>query len=360
MFPLEPIVDKSRRYIPVAKPSLTKREELAAANVIGSGWISSGPKVEEFEHEFAAAHNRKYGVACNSGGTALVLALRCLNVCSYSTVVCPTLSMVATANAIIQLGARPFFVESFPSDGNAPVHSYAAGMGRQGIVAPLYGNPIQADEGDYRPGYLVEDCAECHYAKGIGRVADLMTFSFYANKIITTGEGGMVLTSDANRADRLRSLRAHAFTKDCHFVHSEMAYSARMTDVQAAIGLIQHKRHREILGQRAEVAQRYTTWLESVPWIRLPERTPGSVWWVFPIVAETAGHAVDARARLAAQGIETRSYFVPLHRQEHLKRFAERDYPIADDLSQRGFYLPLYPDLRNDDIDLISKILRDI
>lgn len=358
MFHIEPIVNKSIRYIPVAKPSITRREIEAVTRTMQSDWISSGPAVEEFERSFAFAHNRKYGVACNSGGSALVLALRAMDVSDGEIVSCPTLTMVAVPNAILTAGGRPHFIDSRISDGNCDSGVFKSHFS---IRAHLYGQATDADVMPYHDA-TIEDCAECHYSSQIGDVGDLMTFSFYANKIITTGEGGMVLTNSKERGERLRAIRAHAFTPRYHFVHSELAYSMRMTDLQAAIGIVQHKRHRELLAQRSEIASRYTERLQSVPWITLPARFPGSVWWVMNLLADTPERCQKARQRLADEGIETRSYFVPMHRQDHLRPYVSNvaAFPIADQLADCGFYLPLYPDLKNADIDFICKVIESV
>lgn len=363
----DPVVNlAATRHLPVARPSLGPAEAAAARAAVIEGWISSGPRVEEFERQFAAAHGRQYGVACNSGTTALHLALAALGIGPGDQVLLPTLTMIAVANAVLYCGARPVLVESERESGNPdPLwlprvltpHTKAA------IVPHLYGMPaagfLQALRTRCPRLPVIEDCAEAHYAtlagRPVGSFGRLATFSFYANKIITTGEGGMVLTDDERLAQRLRSLRAHAFTPGDHFRHQSLAFGYRMTDVQAAIGLVQHGRHEELLRRRAEIAQRYIDRLRDLRWIGFPARVAGSVWWVFPILCPHEAARDAVRRALAERGIETRNYFRPLHRQAHLRKFATQHYPIADELARRGLYLPLWPGMSDEVVDYVCQ-----
>jgi perosamine synthetase len=363
----EPVSRAAPRYIPVARPSIGPAEKAAVAAALDSGWISSGPAVVRFEREFARAHGHYGGAACNSGTTALVLALRALGIGPGKIVACPTLTMVAVANAILDVGATPYFVDS-RSDGTgnfsqAPEKSSAIVMPHlYGRLASLDGMPAGIP--------IIEDCAEAHYARGIAgenKHVTLSTFSFYANKIITTGEGGMVTSDDYDLLERVQSLRAHAFTPGRHFVHREHAYSYRMTDMQASLGLSQHGRRDELLARRTAVAEKYFERLASLEHeqhaVVLPDHSSTAVWWVYPITLGPACRLTTDQVRneLARRGIETRSFFVPLHRQPHLVRFANTDtFPVADRLGLTGFYLGCYPDLTTEDIDYTADALKEI
>lgn len=369
-----PLNQHAPRVIPVANPRFDHNEERMVVDCLRRRWISQGKYVELFEQEFAEAHGKKYGVACNSGTTALHLALAALDTGPDDTVLCPTLTMVAVGNAIRYTGATPHFVDSWPEDGNPNfvLRDVAGTIHDAAIVSHLYGQPAKLP---YRPcsGPIIEDASEAHYSKGICDPKTWMTtFSFYANKIITCGEGGMVLTDEPDLAERLRSLRAHAFTPGRHFVHQELAFSYRMTDLQAAVGLAQHRRHDSILAQRHEIAHWYHEALAGMDWLEMPHRHTDAVWWVYPLVVgeDSRKNRDDIRNALAERGIESRSYFVPLHQQPHLARFGivKRDpammpstgYPVAERLSRDGFYLPLWPGMTREDVRYIADCLSAI
>ena len=290
----DPQVNKSaKKWIPVARPNVGKREVDAVVNCLERGQLAGGQSVEEFERQMAAAHNMRHGVACNSGTTAITLALRGLGIGQGDKVLIPTLTMVAVANAVLDVGAIPLFADSEESTGNPhgtwlEIH----GPAKAAIVPHLYG--VIAENFSYfashapYPLKVIEDWAESHFAKSFVLLgndrADAYTFSFYGNKIITTGEGGMVLTSKEVVADRLRSLRAHAFSKECHFQHTEHAFGYRMTEMQGALGLAQLSRAEEFLAARTEIAAWYYHELRRIQWLEFPTRPEGSVWWVFPLL----------------------------------------------------------------------------
>jgi perosamine synthetase len=376
---MEPVINRqAERFIPVAKPSIGPAEQGAVAEVMRSGWLSSGPKVEQFEQQFAAAHGKKYGISCNSGTTALQLALMACDV-GHQLVSCPTMTMIAVPNAILSAGGIPDFVDSEPWDGNIKLDDLDAmpHFPRAVVYVHTYGVPVEFQRPRSRP-FTIEDCAESHYARfadgsPIGSRGDFACFSFYANKIIATGEGGMVLTNDPAAAERLRGLRAHAFTAGEHFHHREHALGARMTELQGAIGLVQHRRREEFISRRREIAERYTEAFQDVPWIQFQERSEGAAWWVFPLIIRDGFNTPPnlnfdsfqinrdyVRQQLGLRGIETRSFFKPCHLQPHLQKFASGRYPMAEDLYRRGLYLPLYPDLSDEDVNYIIDAVRGI
>jgi perosamine synthetase len=368
----DPIVNTAAlRNIPVARPSLGEAEAEAARDAVLSGRIAGGPNVERFEQEFAAAHRRRFGVATNSGTTALHLALTALDVRSGDEVIVPTLTMVAVGNAVLYCGATPVFVDSESESGNADgqwLKRVLTSRTKAAIVPHLYGVPaaafLQALRKHARHLAVIEDCAECHYASldppsadPVGSIGLLACWSFYGNKIVSTGEGGLVATDDERLAARLRSLRAHAFTQGNHFHHQELAFGYRMTEMQAAIGLVQHQRRDELLARRKAIAARYIERLRDLSWAKFQARSSGSVWWVFPMLCPNESHRDRLRAALAESGVETRTWFVPLSHQPHLRRYAEHEYPVADDLSRRGLYLPLHAGMSNEDVDYICEVV---
>lgn len=369
---------RASRQIPVARPCLSNLEAEEAAHSVTSGWISQGPKVEQFEEEFAAAHGRKYGVACCSGTSALQLALAALIATGElncdEDVLCPTLTMVAVPNSILYVDCQPSFMDSEEETGNpvAPVHRKV--LPSVAIVPHLYGIPAQECVLDLleRDVIVIEDCAEAHYAEyyegaagmaPVGSYGRFACFSFYANKIITSGEGGMVLTDSVADAELLRSLRSHAFTPGDHFHHQRLAYGMRMTDLQAAVGLAQHRRAPEFLVDREVLAGAYLARLEGTWGLTIPKNhvIPGSVWWVYPIQVSGQFDSFlrdDLRAHLAHHGIDTRTFFHPMHLQPHLRRFAHGQYPIAEIMGARGLYLPLYPGLSLEDVSYVCDAIK--
>ena len=365
----DPIVNlRAARVIPVARPSLGEAEAWAAYEAVRSGWISQGPLAERFERIFADCHGKRYGVSCNSGTTALHLALKAAEVAPGDEVVLPALTMVACANAVLYCGATPRFVDSEPATGNADPAwlERVVGSRTKAVIVPhLYGVPalefLHAARELAPRAAIVEDCAECHYAaaggRPVGSFGGLATFSFYANKIVASGEGGMVLVDCERTAQRLRGLRSHAFSPDTHFCHQELAFGARYTDLQAAVALVQHERRQELLARREAIARRYLERLAPVASLEIPARTSESAWWVFPLLAPDREARDRLRGRLADAGVETRSYFVPLHRQQHLQRYAADELPVADALAARGLYLPLWPDMTDDDVDYVAAIV---
>jgi perosamine synthetase len=385
---MDPILNRNApRFLPIAKPCLGQREVEAVAAAVESGWISSGPLVEKFEAEFAAAHGKKFGVACNSGTTALHLAMALLGVGPTSTVYLPTMTMIACANAVLYCGGKLRLVESEPITGNMDFRKMASPGcidTSQTILCPhLYGMPATGIR-KYNGLQVIEDCAESHYATypdgcSIGSHGGLAVFSFYANKIVTAGEGGVVLTNSEAWATSLRSLRSHAFTPGEHFNHQSLAYGYRMTEMQAAIGLAQHERRVEFVEKRREIYDRYCSNLSSVGnWLTWPRRPSGSVDWMFPLqivpeVWEDEGFPMPPlegygdyvtvrdhiRHRLAEAGIETRTYFKPLHRQQHVAATLENrsSFPVADSLYENGICLPIYFEMEVDDVDYICEQL---
>jgi perosamine synthetase len=336
--------------------------------------VSGGPYVETFETQFAACHGAAHGVACNSGTTALQLALRAAGVGPGSLVLMPSLTMVAVANAVLYCGARPVFVDSDLMDGNPATDEVAryAPLCGAAIVPHLYGQIAHGAVGAARASssklWIIQDCAESHYGEiPLIDHHTLATFSFYGNKIVTCGEGGMVACQSGRIAERLRGLRAHAFTPGDHFNHQELAYGYRMTEMAGAVGLAQHERRSEILEVRRKVAGWYAEELAGLHWLS-PFIKPNEIlgWWVYPVLIHNTFRpsitVERARGVLAERGIETRRFFRPLHLQEHLKQYREpaQKFPVAHDLYDRGFYLPLYPELTRDDVAYIASALRSV
>lgn len=363
------------RALRVCEPSIGPAERALVLEAIDANWISSaGPFVARFEAEFAAAVGCEFGVACSSGTAALHLALAAVGIGAGDEVIIPTFTMVATANAVRFLGATPVLVDSEPRTGNLDVALVAAAITpRTRAIVPVhvYGHPVDMDPllalAAEHGLDVVEDAAEAHGARyrgrpvgGIGRAG---AFSFFANKVLTTGEGGMVTTDDPAVAARARELRDLSFSDERHFWHRSVAFNYRMTNLQAAVGLAQVGRFDELVDRRRSNAARYAAALEGVPGLHLPteaEWARNVFWMVGVTVDDEFGCTRDElRERLAARGVETRTYFVPMHLQPayfHAHR-GER-YPVAEDLGRTGLYLPSGPELSDDDIAFVARQVR--
>lgn len=342
---------------PVSRPHLTGHELDYVTETIGDGWISSqGPFVRRFEEAFAAWNGSAHGVACSSGTTALTLALRALGVGPGDEVIVPEFTMIASAWAVTYTGATPVFVDC-GDDLNIdpalieekitprtkvimPVHVYgrACAMGPIMDLAHQYGLRV------------VEDSAEAHGVKPVG---DIACFSLFANKIITSGEGGICLTEDAYLAGQMAHLRAMAFTSDHSFLHKKLAYNFRMTAMQAAVALAQTERLDEILAERAKIEARYDAGLAGIDGITL--MPPRDVLWMYDL---RATRREELRAFLADNGIETRLFFKPMSRQP---LYLDPVWPQlkANTFAEDGFYLPTHTGLTEADQDHITGKVRE-
>ncbi len=357
--PRIPVIEEelTRRIIPVSDPKLDGNELRYLTQCIQSNWISSaGRFVREFEEAFAGAVGCRYGVACSNGTTALHLALAALGVGPGDEVLIPTFTMIATANAVRYTGAVPVLADSEGETWNVEVSRVEAALTprtRGILVVHTYGHPVDMapliELADRRGLWILEDAAEAHGARyqgrPVGSLGRASAFSFYANKIISTGEGGMVTTNDPDVARLGRRLRDHAFSDERHFWHKYVGFNYRMTNLQAAVGLAQTERLEEFVEIRRANAKRYTRRLYRFPGLRLPVERPWArnVYWMYGVVVEDEfGISRDElRRRLARRGIETRTFFIPIHLQPiYYEQFKGQRFPVAEDLCRRGLYLP--------------------
>lgn len=359
------------RALRVCEPLLDGHEREYVLQCLDDNWISSaGPFVGLFEQAFATASGCRFGVACSSGTAALHLALGALGVAPGDEVIIPTFTMIATANAVRFLGAEPVLVDSEPGTGNLDVdHVGAALTARTAAIVPvhIYGHPVAMDPlravADEAGVPVVEDAAEAHGARYrdrvVGSLGAAAAFSFYANKVLTTGEGGMVTTNDAAVADRARELRDLSFSTERHFWHRSVAFNYRMTNLQAAVGLAQTERLAELVARRRHNRARYGEALAGSPGIELSHEhgdVDSASWMVGVTVGEDFGCSRDElRRRLAARGIETRTYFVPIHLQPaYFHAHRGRRFPVAEELGRTGLYLPSGPALSDADIAYVA------
>jgi perosamine synthetase len=375
-------------FIPVNEPLLDGNEKKYLVQCIDTGWISSeGPFVEQLEQGFARRLRRKDGVALSSGSAALDVAVTALGIGPGDEVILPTFTIISCAAAIVRAGATPVVVDSDPVTWNMDVVQVAAAITsrtRAIMVVHIYGLPVDMDPilalAEEHGLKVIEDAAEaigqtCRTRKSVahgewserpcGSFGDISVLSFYPNKHVTTGEGGMVLTDDPALAERCRSLRNLCFQKK-RFVHDELGWNARMSNVQAALGVAQLERLDEFLIRKRQIGQAYSDALREVPFLQLPlARTPyaENIYWAYGVVLkdEVPFEAEEAMNRLAAVRVGTRPFFWPMHEQPVFRRaglFKDVSCPVAERIARKGFYLPSGLTLTAHQIDAVVQRLK--
>lgn len=355
--------------IPVNTPLLGVLEKEYLCECIETGWISSeGPFVKSFESEFAAWVGRDAGIAVANGTAALDIAVRALGVSDGDEVICPSFTIISCAQAILNSGGLPVLVDACPLTWNMKPEDIRAKITdktRAIMLVHIYGLPVDldpilelAEEFNLK---IIEDAAEVHgqtyKGKPCGSFGDISTFSFYPNKHITTGEGGMLVANDPELIDRCRSLRNLCFQPEQRFVHEELGWNYRMTNLQAALGLAQLKRADEIVAAKRELGSRYEEAFKELPFFeRAPTRVDfaENIYWVFGlVVADDAPFTRDEiTSYLASQKIGTRPFFWGMHEQPVFRKqglFLGSSYPVTERLGRRGFYLPSGLGLSDDD-----------
>lgn len=357
------------KRIPVAMPVLNGNEKLYVMDCIDSNWISSvGSYIKRFEQQFAEYCEAGHAISCCNGTVALHLALLAYGVGPGDEVIAPTLSYIATANSVSYCGAIPIFVDSEPETWNidpqkieAKITSKTKGI----IVVHLYGHPADMDAimriARKHGLFVIEDAAEAHGAtyrnRRSGSLGDIATFSFFGNKVITTGEGGMVVTSNAALAEKMRLLKGQGMDPKRRYWFPVIGYNYRMTNIAAAIGLAQLEQIEWHLNKRQEIARRYTKHFEGLRnFFSLPVQKDWAThsYWMFTIlVNETVALPRDTlMALLNEDGIETRPVFYPMHvLPPYLDTKAS--FPIADRVAARGINLPTHAMLTDRDIEFI-------
>lgn len=361
--------------IPVAEPYIGDEELKNVIEAVKSGWISSkGKFIEEFEREFAKYCGVKYGVATANGTVALHLALKALGIGKGDEVIVPALTFVATANAVTYCNAKPVFVDSHPEYwciNPEKIEEKITPKTKAIIPVHLYGHPCDMDRimeiaRNYNL-YVIEDAAEAHGAeyksRKIGSFGDISCFSFYGNKMITTGEGGMCLTNNEELAERMRNLRDHAMSKNRRYWHETVGFNYRMTNLQAAVGVAQLKKLDELIKKKRQIAKWYAEELKELEEKELVKLHPEMDWakcvyWMYSILIENKAKISrnELMKKLEDMGIETRPFFVPMHLLP-MYNSGER-LPIAEDLAKRGLNLPSGVSLKLNQIKQIGKSVR--
>jgi perosamine synthetase len=349
-----------KQFIPVNTPILDGNEEKYLINCIQTGWISSeGPFIKELEEKFAARVGRKHGIAVCNGTAALDAAVDSLNIGPGDEVILPTFTIISCITQIVRSGATPVLIDSDPVTWNMDVSQIEAKITKRTkaiMIVHIYGLPVDvAPVIELAKHYnlkIIEDAAEMHgqdyNGKPCGSFGDISTFSFYANKHITTGEGGMIVTDDDELADTCRSLRNLCMQAERRFIHERLGWNFRMTNIQAALGLAQLERLDEFIARKQNMGKLYLELLKDMPGVYLPlakTHYAKNIFWIFGLIikSEVPFDAKEAMKKLAQSGIGTRPFFWPMHEQPVLNRlgfFKGEKYPNAENMARRGFYLP--------------------
>ena len=361
-------------FIPVYEPWLGARETEYVLEAIQSGWISSlGRFVGAFEEQFAAFCGAAHGICTSNGTTALHLALHALGIGAGDEVIVPSLTFVATANAVHYTGARPVFADVDPVTWTIRPDEIERLVGpRTKAILPVHLYGHMADMVAIRTlaeGHglvILEDAAEAHGAaigdKRAGTWGDLAAFSFFGNKIITTGEGGMLTTADAHLAARCRQLRDHGMPPDRRYWHDEVGFNYRMTNLQAAVGVAQMERIEEFIRRKRALAALYRQELMDVPGVTLPVEMPGTtnVYWMVSILIDPPFplNRDELVPALRSRGIDSRPFFHPLDTLPPY--FSATPCAVAVSLGQRGLNLPSSPRLEDEQVRYICRTIRAI
>jgi perosamine synthetase len=360
-------------FIPISQPSITQKEIDYVTDAVRSGWVSSlGQYIDSFEEKFAAYCGTKHAIATSNGTTALHLALVALGIKGGDEVVIPDLTFVTTANAAKYTGADVVTVD-IDEDTLciSPQAIEKAITARTKAIIPvhLYGHPANMEEinkiAQKYNLFVVEDAAEAHGAefkdKKVGGLGNIGIFSFYGNKIITSGEGGMVTTNDENLYQRMKYLKDHAMSKEKRYWHTEVGFNYRMTNLQAALGLAQFERIDEILDKKKEVFEWYQKGLTNTKGIRLNYQAnwAKNVYWM--VCLEVDGYTENQRdeliKNLKIKGIDSRPYFYPI---SDMPMYESVDTPISHKAHKRGLNLPSYFDITKEQVDYVCDQLKEL
>lgn len=355
--------------IPVYQPSLTGREKEYVLDCLDSTWISSkGKYIQQFEEKFAAKIEVKHATSVSNGTVALHLALVALGIGPGDEVIVPTLTYIASVNAIAYTGATPVFVDSLRSTWQidpADVKKKISPRTRAIMAVHLYGHPCDMDAlnliAQEHNLFIIEDCAEAfgtlYKGKPVGGFGHISTFSFFGNKTITTGEGGMVVSNDKTLHERAVHFKGQGLAAHRQYWHDVIGYNYRMTNICAAIGLAQLEQADEFIAKKRQIAQWYREHLTELP-LEIHAET-GDVmhsYWMTSILVRNADQRELLREHLIRHGIETRPLFYPVHTMPIYSGKFQR-HPVAEDLGWRGINLPSWPGLTLDDIQFIAKLI---
>lgn len=366
--------------IPVNQPLLGEREKELLLECIDSGWVSSdGPFVSRLEELVAGRVQRRFGVAVTNGTAALDAAVEALEIGPGDEVILPAFTIISCVLQVVRSGAVPVLVDSDPVTWNMDVSQVERSITDRTkaiMVVHTYGLPVDMDAIlDVAARHrlrVVEDAAEMlgqtYKGRPCGSFGDISTFSFYPNKHLTTGEGGMIVTDDESLAQSCRSLRNLCFQPGKRFVHEQLGWNLRMSNLQAAVGVAQFERLDEFIGRKRSMGKRYTELLSEVRHLQLPlDRTAyaDNIFWVFGVVLNDDAplDCDEMMRRLAAKGVSTRPFFCPMHLQPALRKrglLGDENHLVAERLFRRGFYLPSGLGMTNQQIESVADAVKEV
>ena len=366
-----------KKFIPVNEPVIKEREKQLLLDCLNSGWVSSeGPFVNEFEEKFSNKVNRKYGIACSSGTAALDIAIKALEIGPGDEVIIPSFTIISCASAVFKSGAKIILLDCDKDSWLMQpdqLEKLITAKTKAIMVVHIYGLPVNLDPiieiAKKNRIFIIEDSAEqiggLYKGKPCGSFGDISTFSFYPNKNVTTGEGGMVVTNNINLAERAKSLRNLCFQPEKRFVHNEIGWNYRMTNLQAALGLAQLERLDESVEKKISIGKAYYERLKDIDLIQLPLEKldyAQNIFWVYGIVLDKrVGNAKYLMKKLADNSIGSRPFFYPIHKQPvFLKNglFVNDSHPNAEHISEYGFYLPSGLSITINEIDIVTDTLK--
>ena len=367
-------------FIPVNTPLLDGNEKKYLLECIETGWISSeGPFITEFEQKFAQHMGRKHGIAVCNGTAAIDATIEALGIGPGDEVIMPTFTIISCISQIVRNGGKPVLIDSDPTTWNmdvSQIESKITSRTKAIMIVHIYGLTVDVDpviEIAKRHGLkVIEDAAEMHgqkyKGKPCGSFGNISIFSFYPNKHITTGEGGMILTDDDELAETCRSLRNLCFQPHKRFVHERLGWNLRMTNMQAALGLAQLERLNEFVERKRRMGAKYTSLLQGTNGLQLPTlktHYSDNIYWVYGVMVDekTGMNAEVLMKKLSENGIGTRPFFYPLHKQPVLKNiglFQNEVFPVAENMYRQGFYLPSGLGLKDEEIQRSAAALIEV
>ena len=350
-----------KKIIPVNRPLFSKLEKKYLNQCIDSGWISSGgPFILKFEDSFKKIVSRRYSATVSNGTAALDIAIKTLNLKKGDEIIVPNFTIISCLNEIIREGIKPIFIDADPNTFNIDsdqIENKITKKTKAILIVHIYGLPVNLDKiiklkNKYKLK-LIEDCAEqlgqTYKKKPIGSFGDISTFSFYANKHITTGEGGMIVTNNKSYYKKFLELRNICFSlKKPRFVHDDLGWNYRMTNMQAAIGYAQLKKLRYFIKKKRKIGNYYSKELQKISDLQLPvlsNEFSKNIFWVYSIIIKNKNfNAIQLSKIMKKKGIETRPFFCPMHIQPIIKKLKlinkNEKFPVSEKIYRYGLYLP--------------------
>lgn len=366
--------------IPVNTPKIGEKERINILECIDTNWISSeGPFVKMFENNFSNYIGHKYGVAVCNGSAALDIAIKALELPENSEIIVPTFTIISPVSSIVTNKHTPVLVDSHPNNWNMDVDQIESKITKKTkaiLVVHIYGLPVKMDRiielANKYDLKIIEDAAEMHgqeyNGKKCGSFGDVSIFSFYPNKHITTGEGGMVLTSNSDYFEKCKSYRNLCFKPEQRFVHEEIGWNYRMTNMQAALGVAQLEQIDSFIERKREIGLKYLSGLKNIKYFEFPEHQTNyakNIYWVFGIMVKQDSpiKAKEICFKLSKKEIGTRPFFWCMHEQPVFKKmglFKNESYPVAENMARNGFYIPSGLGLTDGNIDEVINNIKSI